>query len=308
MTGKQINFYEHMSNGAPPLEVEEVCVFASQVSGVIGANRHRKCSDVLETMWERMSPHTFFSALKRNGLTTDQQYLLEILDRVPEARDLVLQSSHGSLTTSQEVASQYTMLSDTISGIHDVTEEERRLINECVKRNLYCGYGNAYEDRVLDHIRDHLGLDAHRDETFYKKELGSVNGYRVSVGGKIDAINTSRSTVIEIKNRINRLFLRVPRYEFVQVQCYLQLVDVDKGCLVECLQRDTCSVNVIPIEKDAHQWDIIVSHVRAFVHFYTTLLHDEKLQDVYLSSKRRNNFISIHMQKFMLHDDDFVNK
>jgi hypothetical protein len=304
MTINQSNFYEHMSHA--PLEVKEVCVFASQVSGVIGANRHRKCSDVLETMWERMSPHTFFSALKRNGLTTDQQDLLEVLDRVPEARELVMKSSHTTLTTSQEVASQYTTLSETISEIHNVTDDERRLINECVKRNLYCGYGNAYEDRVLDHIRDHLGLDADRDETFYKKELGSVNGYNVSIGGKIDAINTSRSLIIEIKNRINRLFWRVPRYEFVQVQCYLNLVGVDNGCLVECLQRDTCSVNVIPIEKDAHQWDIIVRHVRAFVDFYTTLLHDEKVQDAYLGSKRRNSFISTYMQRFML-QDLFVN-
>ena len=100
---------------------------------------------------------------------------------------------------------------------------------------------------------------------------------------------------MEIKNRVNRLFYRVPPYEHVQLQTYLALVDADEGLLVEAYRTDACvapDLNAMRVSRDA-TWDAdIVPRVAAVVGFLGRLLSDESLQDAYMASKRRSALIT----------------
>ena len=96
------------------------------------------------------------------------------------------------------------------------------LVDDVLKRNLYTTYGNQQEPEVLRYVRTSLGIACHQDHVFYKQQQGTCDGEWGSVpwyvGGKIDAIDDQRTLLIEIKNRVNRLFYRIPFYEQVQVQ------------------------------------------------------------------------------------------
>jgi hypothetical protein len=302
------------------------------VAVCIGANKHKKVSEAVDAMWQRISPHSYYAALERNGLKTDDQNVTEIMARHLDIKTLVDRSLTLPCDSSDQVAAHYDTVSRDLESA-ELAEDEKRLVDDVLKRNLYTTYGNLHEHHMLAHIRDTLGIKCHPDPAFYKQLGGTCRGVPWYVGGKIDAINEDRTLLIEIKNRVNRLFNRVPFYETIQVQTYLHLLGVEQGALVECLKSTTTStksaappgggalcgappgghcgdertvhsgveggdvhVNVIPIRRDHELWKrSIMPKLDAFVDFLLRLLDDPKLQDRYMSSKRRSVLVLNHM-------------
>ena len=285
-----------------------VCIYASQVAMCIGANRHKKICEAMELMWQRIDPASYRSALRRNGQRTEEEITEGILASHAELRDLVDQTLTVPCESSDQVARKYDCVARELAAV-PLAEEDRRLVDDVLKRNLYTSYGNLHEHSALTYIRDTLGIRCGPDPTFYKAQQGTVVTPGCTtvpwyVGGKIDAIDDDKTLLIEIKNRVNRLFYRVPFYEHVQVQAYLELLDLDKGVLVECLKTsDTAqdrgpptSVNVIPVERDRTLWRTdIVPKLQGFVDFLVRLLYDTAFQDRYMASKRRQAMITAHV-------------
>ena len=290
-----------------------VCIYASQVAMCIGANKHKKVSEALEMMWQRVSPTGFAAAMQRNGQKTEDEQAADIIKAHTEVQGLVDLTMATECDSSDQVAQQYDSIAKELRDLPDLPEEDRKLVDDVLKRNLYTNYGNTHEHRVLTYIRDTLGIQCGEDPTFYKIQAGVAQGawgsFPWHVGGKIDAIDDKKTLLIEIKNRVNRLFYRVPFYEQVQVQAYLHLLDLDRGVLVECLKTrdneedilaDTAAarttVNVIPIKRDRDLWEReIVPKLSGFVDFLGCVVNDTNMQDRYLQSKRRSAMITVHV-------------
>jgi hypothetical protein len=293
----------------------------------VGANKHKKPCEAVDAMWQRVDPNSFHAALTRNGVRTEDQNVMEIMSRVDGVRGLVDKSLTLPCESSTQVSSNFGDVTVELGTVQNLEEEERKLVEDVLKRNLYTTFGNMHEQAMLTYIQDTLGIECAPDPTFYKKQIGTVKwgGAEVPwfVGGKIDAINSSRTLVVEIKNRVNRLFHRVPFYEVVQVQSYLDLLDVEQGCLVECFradpnpraakpdpkndtaqtaQNDTAQlptdlqVNIIPLRRNTKLWrEDILPKLQAFVEYVSMIVHDEKLQDKYLQAKRRSVLVNTYV-------------
>lgn len=282
-----------------------VCIYASQVATCIGANKHKKISEAMELMWQRADVMGFRAALKRNRVKTDEEIAEDIIRSHDGVKELVDYTLTTPCDSSDQVARHYDLVAKGLKTV-SLNDEDRRLVDDVLKRNLYTTYGNQQESVALRCIRDRLGIKCHEDPTFYKKEQGVCTGpwgsFTWYVGGKIDAIDDARSLLVEIKNRVNRLFYRVPFYEQVQVQTYLHLLDLEKGMLVECLKTGDAdmAVNAVRITRDKDLWtQDIVPKLCGFVDFLARLLHDVEVQDRYLQSKRRSAMITSHVNNWI---------
>ena len=277
--------------------VHYVCIYASQVASCIGANRHRKVETQVETLWERLAPDSFHAALVRNGQRTEEQAVRDLMQRNSEVRRLVSRSEELTPGCSQQVASDYEAAARELGAVQ-LDREARRVVDETLRRNLYTGYGTRNEEAVLRHVRERLGIPCVPDDAFYKKAMGEVDGVPWYVSGKIDGITEDRSLLLEFKTRINRLFYRIPIYEQVQVQAYLELLDMERGALVECFTAQTgeVSCNILHVERDRAFWERAVHKLRAFVAFLLRLLGDRDLQDRYLRAARRSAFVHAAMR------------
>jgi len=276
---------------------QSVILYASQIAACIGCNRHKKPAEAMEAMWERMAPDSYRDALRRTGCTTELDRLQELI-RNDEVVKRVLDDSSVVCDHSQDVAAKYDSASRAIAKF-DMAPDDIRAIDATVKRNLYTNYGTAAEHHALIKVRETLGINARPDDTFYKAHVGDVDGVALWVGGKIDAITEDRALVIEIKNRIRRLFYKVPFYEVVQLQTYLQLLDVSRGAIVECLTTAGDSqINIVPVRRDRDLWnDTIVPKMRAFVRVFTNLLEDAGFQDAYLLSPKKAAMIQTRLNQ-----------
>ncbi len=276
-----------------------VCVYASQVAACIGANRHKKVSDAFEQVWERVDAESYHAALARNGLRTEAQSLTAIMAGNESVKSLVDRSMQTRCDSSQAVAGEYGDAQAALSLV-PLEPEAHRAVDDEIRKNLYTSFGNRHESDALDFVRSAYGIRARADDTFYKRQIGQVvvRGEAVPwfVGGKVDAIDAA-GNVIEIKNRVNRLFFRAPWYEVVQVQCYLALVGAPRGLLIEAYRPDSTAppdVNIMHIEPDG-SWDAeILPRLASFVDFLAKVVSDEGLQDRYLASKRRTHMITRH--------------
>ena len=271
-----------------------VCVYASQVAMCIGANRHKKLGEAAELMWRRLSPDTYDAALRRNGKRTEEEDIAELVQTNPAVSQLV-EDSFVACANSDDVAKQYDAARGRLQAVSDLDAEARQLVCDTIKKNLYTTYGTLNETVVLSYVKNVLGLCCRTDSTFYKKQMGEIDGVPWYVGGKIDALSADGKTVIEIKNRINRLFMRqTPVYERVQVQTYLELLGVPNGLLIECFtnEQGCVSSNVVHIDRDPAMWaQDIMPKLKGFVSFLLNLIRNHSLQDKFLNSKRRTHLV-----------------
>jgi len=264
---------------------DAIILYASQVAACIGYNKHKSPAEAMESMWERMYPESYSDAMARTGIVSETDKLESLVMSNPLIAHIIRDST-TPCDSSGHVSMSYDATSKLIKGL-DVDADDREIVDATVKRNLYTTYGTQSEEQALERIREQLLIDAHPDDVFYKKQIGTEDGVDIFVGGKIDAITTDRSLVVEIKNRIRRLFMKVPFYEIVQLQCYLYLLNVDKGVIVECLNSsdDSTTMNVVSISKDMQLWSsVIVPKMRRFVRQYVTLLTNSKMQDALMKA------------------------
>lgn len=271
-----------------------VCLYASQLAACVGHNRFKKPCDALELVWERVSPHSFRDALHRNHIKTVDETVRAIASANESVKHLLVQAEETAPDTSIGVARGYKVVSEKLDTVSpELNREERKLVDDAMKKTMYTKFGNKQENVALETIR--AKIPCVEDETFYKKWVADVDGVPVYIGGKIDAITQDGSTIIEIKNRINRLFFNIPSYERVQVLAYLYTVpQASKAALVECLTREDGIVltHTIPIEWDEDYWcDVIVPRITRFVRYLLTILRDPAEQDAYLQSSRKASMV-----------------
>lgn len=290
-----------------------LCVYASQAAACIGENRHKKLCDAAEAFWERADSKSYRAALSRNGIFTDDEVLARVEHAHPEVSDM-LRTAAKNVDSSTEVADKYATLATKFQEFADenkIDDEVRRVVDDALRKTSYTTYGNARESHVFKYIRDAMGIDCVEDPTFYKIQAGTIrNDHGVFpwyIGGKIDGISSDRKLLIEIKNRVNRLFKKPPSYEVVQVQTYLHLLEIEEGVLVECIRMNVGEgttrqeVNTMTVKRDRRKWnEDIFPKLEGFVDFIVNLIHDPNLQDKFLKSKRRSALISAHVLARMI--------
>jgi hypothetical protein len=301
-----------------------VCVHASQVAVCIGANKYKPIHEAVDMMWHRIARASYTDAMRRNGLKTETQNMVDIMSKNEDVKKLVDESAALPCESSDQVAQNYDSVSRRLdTSVHDLSPEEKQLVEDVLKRTLYTNYGNAHELGVIELLHNMAGIKCRQDDTFHKQPAGVCNGVPWYIGGKIDAISEDGETVIEIKNRVNHLFNNVPFYEVVQVQTYLQLLGLHRGVLVECLKssrqprllgtstlvhsdkgRDGGGVymNCIQITRDDALWSMqIMPKLTGFIDFLLSLIGDEALQDRYLTCKHRTAFVMSHVEARVPH-------
>ncbi|KAG5183624.1 hypothetical protein JKP88DRAFT_316471 [Tribonema minus] len=90
-------------------------------------------------------------------------------------------------------------------------------------------HGTMNEPAALDRAARDAGGEVVRDNRVYYKEL-SVAPVPVTVliKGRVDAWRANVRVIVEVKKRQRRLFPKIPKYELVQLQCYMWLTDTEQ--------------------------------------------------------------------------------
>ena len=143
---------------------------------------------------------------------------------------------------------------DTLS----TASAEAVLIQQHVQREIYTGHGTRSEAPAIQVYARRYHRDVREETRFRIKPLTALACKReVLIGGKVDGIATCQGEdiLVEVKNRMKRLFAEAPIYEKVQTQALLEILGLERGELVQCLRfQEELQMQVLPFSKDKVMW------------------------------------------------------
>jgi DNA polymerase III epsilon subunit-like protein len=249
-----------------PIGVPKVIIGASSVSSAIGIG-YKKPPELIEDLWKKYSPQTF------EGQTKDDA-ALEVLTASSATekilRDVENFKSESSADVDQKIRAVYHQIEH--SGLEP---KDILLAKDHLRKTLYTNHGTRNEDKTASADKANLV----EDDTFYKMDICTIEGTLYQIVGRIDRIQLNEDgsrTLVEIKNRANKLFGRVRDYEEVQCQTYLQMLKDIKYCrLIEQFNDERKSYL---IEKDDEKWkDVIFPKLQDFCELFHSMLSGDNL-------------------------------
>lgn len=153
-----------------------------------------------------------------------------------------------------------------------------------IRRKAFTTRGIKDEKKALVHAAAQQGLDpaalvASGNAAFFRLPLHSEN-HAYTLVGYVDGLTDHH--VVEVKNRMRRLFTQIPLYEKVQMHAYMALTD-RPACLWVQRYKDSQESRMIDFDQD--WWDAtVLPALHAAVDRFHTIMQDEKEQRLLLSA------------------------
>jgi hypothetical protein len=217
------------------------------VAACVGRHQYKARSEVLNEIWKKNWPDTFTGQTK-----TDKAK--EILQASPEAQKVLEAAVKIKARDSTEVQAVFEKAKEAINSDSKLSTAQKAEVLEHVRSQVYTTHGTRSEDKTSDQVEVAEKTRLVRDDSFYNLDVCTIGDVKFIVCGKIDRIEErpdGTRVLVEIKNRTNRLFRRVIDYEFVQVQVYLQMLDLVHARLVEQYNNQVLSHDV---ERNEETW------------------------------------------------------
>jgi hypothetical protein len=107
----------------------------------------------------------------------------------------------------------------------------------------------------------------------------------------MDAIDHKNQTIIEIKNRIYKLYNRILDYEMCQVQLYMWLINYSR---VELIEKYRDQINRYNIDYDIKYVNITLKKIIKFICIYEDMFLnniENKIKYLKFNNKDKESFI-----------------
>ena len=225
------------------LPLKRVTIKASEVAACMGLNNYRKPAEVIDDLWKKVSPDTF------KGQTRDD-INLAALAQSEEAQTTLKDALEETPDSSDEVQTILKRVQDLVANDGKLSPRQKTQVNDHVRKMIYTTHGINSEDKTADLDEAELFTD----DTFYKWTIAVIEGTEYQVVGRIDRYQKKEDgtkVLVEIKNRTKALFNKVRDYEFVQVQTYLHMMNLQEARLIEQFNNERKSYD---IARDQEYW------------------------------------------------------
>lgn len=233
------NFYLKM--------VKRVVLKASDIAAIIGRHQYKSRVEVFNDYWKKYSPCTFVGKTKNEEAR-------EALAVSEGAQKVLADALAVETKSSSEAASTFEAAKAKVISDSKLNADQKAKVIEHLRTEVYTSHGTRSEDRTSDKVAKDTGARLVRDDAFYNLEVCTLGQTNFVICGKIDRIeekDDGTKVLVEIKNRTNRLFRRVPEYEFIQIQVYLQMLGLVHARLVEQYNNQVLSHTV---DRDEETW------------------------------------------------------
>jgi hypothetical protein len=240
-----------------------VLIHASDLAACIGLNPYRSRQDALSDYFSRhfAAQGAPVPMTKRKRVEETFEALQHVDPATHAACKAVLDTA--VLATAKDVAAVAEHATEILKkSAADLSDSARLQLEEYVRSAVNTRFGTEKEDGVREALPDHTT----KTDKYIKRLAFRLDGVNVFVGGRCDGVavdhNTGEQYVVEIKNRVRKLFNRVVDYERVQLLTYLFVHGIPRGRLVEQFGARSRTYDVL---FDPVEWEGIAERLRAFV-------------------------------------------
>lgn len=256
-------------------------LYASEIAIITGNNKYQKLSDYLIKLWSKFDNNDFKDCVlqleQKHKVkfveNNDIQNIKNIEEKCGVSIQKQLNSIKNNTKNSDEVIQKRNELLKNIDDkVMDKTMKKQ--LKKSVENITNTNYGIVNEDKVLNVYSKNNHLIVYKICAFQKRKI-TKNLY---IGGKIDGL-TENGEIVEIKNRMYKLFYKMRDYEKIQLQSYLHIFKLNRGFLVE---NHNQNINVLEEIYDKQFMDNIIHKLKQFEIFFYDFMNNIDLKTLLL--------------------------
>ena len=179
-----------------------------------------------------------------------------------------LNKSQSDIGTKVDSIKSDTKKMSTLNKANVSTEEIKKLVSEATNTR----FGNFQEAGAIKTFEAQCDKKVSSGQCRLTYKIGEFNGADWILVGKIDGL-TADKEVVEIKNRVKKLFKQLRDYEEPQIRTYMSLMNnAPKGFLVENLRSPSGNqINTIEVnfdDKPTYFEDNVLPAIIKFAQFF----------------------------------------
>lgn len=271
--------------------MKNICIYASDLATFIGINKYQKLSEMILKLWQKNYPIDYENAIsnikiKHNveivSKETDTQCLKRIQDESSVDVSSKIQECLSMKDTSKLLKNRAEILKE-INMNKNIDEDAKKEFKTSLESMTNKVFGTINEKSVIERYTELTNKNVDTSSKFINRKLCTYKNVIWKLGGKIDGI-TDDKIVVEVKNRIYKLFYEMRDYERPQIQTYMYILGLDKGHLVECYKKNgEMQLNIIEEDFDDEYWnEVILSRLNNFIKLFHVFLENKELQEYVL--------------------------
>lgn len=249
----------------------------SQISILTGHNTYQSQRDYLINFWKKTNKDDYekYKELTNFELKDDKT----VFNNISKKHKLDINDDLYKCFKSTNTAELDKNKQILLSKVDNLNEKEKKEITEAVKNLSNTRFGIKNENDVCKIYEEMNNCVITKDNLFIKKTIYETKKFSIQVGGKIDGINKKDNTIIEIKNRMKKLFYELRGYEKIQLMCYLYLFQSSKGYLVEAYKKNNSTdINIIECIYDETMMNKILKVLKDFGNYYVKFINDHNMK------------------------------
>lgn len=230
---------------------EYLKINASEVSGCIGSNIYLSRDVMVLKIWKRINNESFEIAIKRNNI------------KIINIKDIKRDNN-----INKKYIKKY---EERINNIENGLNNESKIIDLYQSMKKVIIKDNNKKSYVL----------------FINKNYEKILYYTPRIVGYIDGIveNENDKYIVEIKNRQNKIFEKIPEYEIIQIIIYMKLTNIYKCHHIE-KYKDDLKTEIISFDEKI--WNTIEEKIIDFVDYFEKIYFNIIFQDLFLKKILQN--------------------
>lgn len=157
-------------------------------------------------MWKRHSPETFL------GQTRQEKQQIALDNSPSTVKSVVYASMKYKAQDSQDAQTQAAKTQAIIASNPNMSEADKLAVTEMMRSRVSMSFGTRAESKTATKVEIEENTILIADSKTYKYELCQVENTPFIISGKVDRVEQvgGELYLVEIKNRVNRLFFEVP--------------------------------------------------------------------------------------------------
>ena len=248
---------------------------ASKVAAMVGKNPYCKVSEIYDEMKCRITGEKVKTL--NDSETLNKKELIKLFknlnpNKIMKPEDLnlerILKLSCKSAIKCKTTTECLVIEKDIKEKIANIFPEKNlKLVGEFITKDINTNRGTINENKIIQNYnKRHFTTITDNNSQLYKYPLVDIKDsdgvlYKFHISAKIDGLQDN--ILIEVKNRRNRLFTKIPTYEKIQMEIYLRILNLDTAKLVQNF-NDTSSE--LLYNTDDVLWNYILDNLYKFTY------------------------------------------
>ena len=274
---------------------KKIFLYSSNLAAFIGKNPHIPASRIFNSLYEK-----YYKIGKTIGDSEKIQKIGEKIENKKLLSDIdTICNNNKSPDMMQKDREVLIKTLETSSGL---AEEDKKEVRKIVEGYTNKRFGTIREINALDFYREKYNVEVITKIDQRSKKILTIDGNELWIISRLDGMKMD-GTVIEIKNRIYKLFDEVREYEWLQVQAYLNVYGLPKAELVEFLQNSGGTMKINEVERDDTYWgEVLLKILGDYFRVFLMICQNESKIKKYMSfgETEQNEYIKKLIRKELL--------